>query len=117
MPEEQPAGRPEEQTSIGQPVQRQADAASEPGGQPDGGTIVGQAVPASEGELCPACYQPLEPDSRFCQACGAETRQPAQVEAAEQQQQPRWLPLVMIGMLVVMVIALVFLLSVAIQVG
>jgi hypothetical protein len=97
---------PEEQTAIGLPL------AGPPG---DAGTQVGLPLPATEGQLCEACQQPIEPGSLFCQACGAETT--GREQPAPTTRQPVWFPLVMIGWLIVMVVALVLLYSFAIQVG
>ena len=109
QPERPSEDRPQEQTAVGLP------RASSTGQQLDGGTLVGLPLPASPGQLCAACQQPLEPGSLFCQICGAE------VSSAEQPvpptRQPVWFPVVMVVWLVIMVVALVLLYSFAIQVG
>ncbi len=105
-PDERP---PEEQTAIGLP------AAGSPAPLGDAGTQVGLPLPASAGQLCEACQQPIEQGSLFCQSCGAETT--AREQPVPTTKQPAWFPLVMIGWLIIMVVALVLLYSFAIQVG
>jgi hypothetical protein len=93
------AGQPDEQGTMIGPI----------AGQPTAGRTGGE-------RLCPSCEQPLDPDSLFCQACGAQVGAPAAPVVEEEKTQPWWI-LVAVGWLILAAGALFFLYSQAILVG
>jgi hypothetical protein len=96
-----PEDPPEERTAIGLPL------TNPPSAELDTDTQLGFPLPASPGQLCEACHQPLEPGRLFCQACGAETS-PAE-QPPPPTRLPGWFPILVVGWFVVMVAALVLL--------
>lgn len=100
MSQDPPAPESNEGTMIGQPIQ---DSGAGPG--------------ADEGPRCSNCGQPLEADSRFCQACGTPVADGA-IEAAQEDEKPRpWFFLVTLLWAVIAIVALYFLYSRAIVIG
>jgi hypothetical protein len=77
----------------------------------DAGAIPGEARP------CPRCNQALDPDSRFCQFCGADVGEVSSAPVIEDEKpRPLWFA-VALGWLILSAAALFFLYSQAILVG
>jgi predicted amidophosphoribosyltransferase len=97
-----------------------------PGDDPNspGETLPGRVVPAPEQTIssaaataeCPACGQPLPPDTRFCQACGAPASAEPTQDGPVRGRQP-WLAAVAVLWLVAMVAGLWFLYTYAFSIG
>ena len=89
-----------------------------------GETLPGRIGPAPEQTIasapatagCPACGQPLPPDTRFCQACGAPASAGPTEDEPARGRQP-WLAAVAVLWLVIMVAGLWFLYTYAFSIG